>query len=93
MAQLVAKDARLHDIIGTYGVQLSPPRQSRDFLLVPLTSDGLIFFLTDAFYFEHHVFLSELAPYWRRTMGGSVQQSLELFAAMREKGIASHYWP
>jgi hypothetical protein len=53
----------------------------------------LIFFLTDAFYFEHHVFLSELAPYWRRTMGGSVQQSLELFAAMREKGIASHYWP
>jgi hypothetical protein len=49
--------------------------------------------LIDCFYFEHHVFLKELAPFWRTSMGGSVSESLKMFSDMRAQGIASHYWP
>jgi hypothetical protein len=49
--------------------------------------------LIDAFYFEHHVNLAEMAPYWKKTMRGSVQHSLQIFQQMRKIGIASHYWP
>jgi len=49
--------------------------------------------LIDQFYFEHHVNLAELEPYWRSSMNGTVKESLELFHGIREKGIPSHYWP
>lgn len=49
--------------------------------------------LVDCFYFEHHVNLRELAPYWGPSMTGSVMDSLKFFASLRKKGIASHYWP
>mmetsp|Transcript_48621 Transcript_48621/g.146606 ORF Transcript_48621/g.146606 Transcript_48621/m.146606 type:complete len:379 (-) Transcript_48621:86-1222(-) len=48
--------------------------------------------LVDHFYFEHHVHLEELAPYWKNTMRGSVKDSLDLFYGMRQKGIAAHSW-
>jgi len=47
--------------------------------------------LVDVFSFEHHVMLGELAPYWTRSMKGSVLESLKLFAALREKGVDSHF--
>jgi hypothetical protein len=47
----------------------------------------------DVLYFEHHVMLSEMGPYWAGTREGSVQQSIEMFADFRRKGIASHFWP
>lgn len=49
--------------------------------------------LIDHFYFEHHVFLKQLASSWRDTMIGSIKDSLELFEAIREKGVAAHFWP
>ena len=49
--------------------------------------------LIDVFYFEHHVHLLELAPYWRTSMFGTVEDSLQLFSKLREKGVAAHYWP
>jgi hypothetical protein len=49
--------------------------------------------LIDVFYFEHHVHLKESAPYWDTSMVGTVEDSLQLFAALRERGVASHYWP
>ena len=49
--------------------------------------------MIDCFYFEHHVFLKELSPYWRSSMSGSVEESLHTFARLRELGVASHYWP
>jgi hypothetical protein len=58
-----------------------------------LLTDDRLQSLVDCFYFEHHVHLKELAPYWMETMGGSVEDSLQLFTTLREKGIAAHYWP
>jgi len=48
--------------------------------------------LVDVLYFEHHVAVKELAPFWGDTMVGSIQDSIELFAGLREQGIAAHYW-
>lgn len=48
--------------------------------------------LIDHFYFEQHVFLNEMAVTWV-DMKDSVLNSLKLFQRLREKGIASHYWP
>jgi hypothetical protein len=48
--------------------------------------------LVDVFYFEHHVHLKELASSWRHGAEGSVLSSLELFAALREKGVDAHFW-
>lgn len=50
--------------------------------------------LVDVFYFEHHVFLEEMAYWWGMGNGmkGSVLDSLQLFATLREKGIDAHSW-
>jgi len=48
--------------------------------------------LVDAFYFEHHVHLQELSPYWDDTMSGSLQQSIKLFTDLRRLGVDSHSW-
>ena len=44
-------------------------------------------------YFEHHVHLGERAPWWGGSMKGTVQESLDLFGGLREKGIPAHFWP
>lgn len=54
-------------------------------------SDDLISKI-DQFYFEHHVKMKEMALYWRRTMNGTVKESIELFHGLRKKGVASHFW-
>jgi hypothetical protein len=49
--------------------------------------------LVDHFYFEHHVNQLELHSSWRASgEKESVKDSLELFRALREKGVASHFW-
>lgn len=48
--------------------------------------------LVDAFYFEHHVFIKQLARPWGGTMKGSLKYSLQLFSSLREKGILAHSW-
>ncbi|KAL7564197.1 hypothetical protein ACA910_021624 [Epithemia clementina (nom. ined.)] len=62
-------------------------------LVQMLLQDERLHKLVDCFYFEHHVFMKQLAPWWGHTMKGTLQESLELFAALRQKGIAAHYWP
>ncbi|KAG7367693.1 hypothetical protein IV203_030364 [Nitzschia inconspicua] len=47
----------------------------------------------DVLYFEHHVLLSDMAPWWKRSRKGSVVESFQLFTKLREMGIAAHYWP
>lgn len=54
---------------------------------------GIYHSLVDQFYFEHHVHLGELHRYWGKSMNGTVKESLEIFYALREKGIPAHYWP
>lgn len=69
------------------------------FIEVPLAhqlleggKNGLYHKLVDQFYFEHHVHLGELAPYWSYTMDGTIKDSLDLFYGLREKGIPAHFW-
>lgn len=61
-------------------------------LTLQLLLDSNLTQLVDAFYFEHHVHMHEMAPWWSGTMVGSVQESLELFRALRQQGIAAHSW-
>lgn len=46
----------------------------------------------DQFYFEQHVNMKEIAPWWSYTMNGTVKESMELFHGLRQKGVASHFW-
>jgi hypothetical protein len=55
--------------------------------------DNIYHRLIDVFYFEHHVHLGELAREWDLTMEGTVKDSLDLFYALRKKGISAHFWP
>lgn len=48
--------------------------------------------LVDVFYFEHHVFIYELAPSWKTSMNGTLLESLQLFSDLRKKGVAAHSW-
>jgi hypothetical protein len=57
-----------------------------------LLNDDELVKLVDCFYFEHHVFLDELAQDWGHTMSGSVDETLKLFSGLRKKGIAAHFW-
>jgi hypothetical protein len=61
-------------------------------LAYQLLNDERFAKLVDQFYFENHVQQVELAPAWTSTMEGSIKASLDLFAGLRQKGIASHYW-
>ena len=59
--------------------------------------DGIYSKMIDHFYFEHHHYLGELAPYWgcgrANNCNGTVAESLEMFSTLRKNGIAAHYWP
>ena len=55
--------------------------------------NGIYHRLVDQFYFEHHVHLKDLAPYWGPTMNGTLKESLDIFYSLRKLGIPAHYWP
>lgn len=58
-----------------------------------ILEEASLYDMIDQFYFEHHVHLGELSPFWRTSMVGTIDQSLNLFQALRKKGVASHFWP
>jgi hypothetical protein len=62
-------------------------------LVRQLRDDPKLLQIVDVFYFEDHVLQKELSSAWGRSAEGSVGESLELMAKLREKGVASHYWP
>eukprot|EP00563_Minutocellus_polymorphus_P021393 CAMPEP_0197718452 /NCGR_PEP_ID=MMETSP1434-20131217/2602_1 /TAXON_ID=265543 /ORGANISM="Minutocellus polymorphus, Strain CCMP3303" /LENGTH=311 /DNA_ID=CAMNT_0043303107 /DNA_START=280 /DNA_END=1215 /DNA_ORIENTATION=+ len=61
-------------------------------LVQQLLTDDKYVGLVDQFYFEHHVHLKELAPYWGAAANGSVSDSLRVFQSLRQKGIGAHSW-
>lgn len=61
-------------------------------LVEQMLQDDAISSKIDHLYFEHHVFLGELANSWARSMQGTTKESLELFQNLRKKGIVSHFW-
>eukprot|EP00526_Cylindrotheca_closterium_P016339 CAMPEP_0113606578 /NCGR_PEP_ID=MMETSP0017_2-20120614/2930_1 /TAXON_ID=2856 /ORGANISM="Cylindrotheca closterium" /LENGTH=333 /DNA_ID=CAMNT_0000515133 /DNA_START=77 /DNA_END=1077 /DNA_ORIENTATION=- /assembly_acc=CAM_ASM_000147 len=48
--------------------------------------------LVDHLYFEHHVKMKNMLKYWGDSANGTLMDSLELFARLRETGIAAHSW-
>jgi hypothetical protein len=56
-------------------------------LIRQLLQDPQLIAIVDVLYWEHHVSLTEWYPY-QETM----EKSLKLFAELRAKGIAAHYW-
>lgn len=65
-------------------------------LAYQLLEDDSVKGLIDHFYFEHHVNMKEMAPWWGgkviNTMEGTIKESLELMNGLREKGIGAHFW-
>lgn len=62
-------------------------------LAAQLRGDEELLNLVDVFYYEHHVMQQELLGPWGRSANGSIGESLEMMSEMRQKGVASHYWP
>ena len=61
-------------------------------LVKQLLEDEELAQLIDQFYFEHHVGLKELERQWGSQIQGTVQDSLELFYKLRQKGVPAHFW-
>lgn len=62
-------------------------------LVKQLLEDDSINKLVDHFYFEHHVNMEEIEPWWSYSMEGTVKESFELMNGLRKKGVAAHFWP
>merc|ERR1712150_149952 len=60
-------------------------------LLEQLLTDPKLQEIVDVFYFEHHVVMEEMKPYWG-FMDKSIVESLEVFQQLRKAGVAAHYW-
>jgi hypothetical protein len=58
-----------------------------------LLEDDSINKLVDHFYFEHHVNMEEIEPWWDYTMEGTIKDTFELMNGLRKKGVAAHFWP
>ncbi|XP_055355960.1 uncharacterized protein LOC129601231 [Paramacrobiotus metropolitanus] len=48
--------------------------------------------LVDEFYFEHHVNLTPLAPWWGPVTGIYLEDTQKTFLALRKAGIRAHSW-
>jgi len=57
-----------------------------------LLADESLHKLVDHFYFEHHVHMDEIKPWWGSSWKGTVQDTFELMNGLRKKGVASHFW-
>merc|ERR1719203_1663273 len=68
--------------IDTSSVELPLAKQLLD------DKDDFYHRLLDQFYFEHHVEIGEMKPYWRGFMNGTIKDSFDLFHGLRKKGIA-----
>lgn len=49
--------------------------------------------IIDQFYFEHHVHMRESARNWKKSMKGTIEDTLKRFRKLRQLGVAAHFWP
>ena len=61
-------------------------------LVQQLLGDRELQDLVDAFYFEHHVNIKEMAEYWGLDTEGTLQSSLKICHDLRQKGVPAHSW-
>lgn len=62
-------------------------------LLVQLLGDAEATGLVDMLFFEHHTSLPAMAPWWGTIDRASHKDSMQLFAALRARGILAQSWP
>jgi len=48
--------------------------------------------LVDELYFEHHVDVAPMWPYWGRIPGTSLADTYALFGELRRRGVVAHSW-
>ena len=49
--------------------------------------------LIDDFYWEHHVTFQPMASIWaRKSLVATMNDSINIFAALREAGVRAHSW-
>ncbi|CAF3921676.1 unnamed protein product [Rotaria magnacalcarata] len=61
-------------------------------LISQLLNDSSIYSLVDEVFFEHHVHVKEMNPYWT-TRQGQLKDTYVLFTKLRELGVRMHSWP
>lgn len=55
-----------------------------------LTDDKYKGRIIDQFYFEHHVKFLPMSKFWTKAAKGTLKESLDIFAGLRERGIGAH---
>lgn len=61
-------------------------------LINEIWNNSSIYSLIDELFFEHHVTVKDMMPYWGQP-GGTLKDSYELFKKLRQLGIRAHSWP
>ncbi|CAF1122392.1 unnamed protein product [Rotaria sordida] len=61
-------------------------------LINQLLNDSTINSLVDELFFEHHITVREMRPYWG-SPPGTLRDSYVLFTKLRQLGIRMHSWP
>lgn len=82
--------ARVHDHV-VVKLDIDNPKLETE-LINQLLNDASIHTLIDEFFFEHHVTVTEMIPYWGNPPG-TLKDSYLLFRKIRELGIRMHSWP
>jgi hypothetical protein len=61
-------------------------------LINQILNDSSVHSLIDELFFEHHVTVNEMIPYWGR-VPRQMKDSYVLFRSLRQLGIRMHSWP
>lgn len=62
-------------------------------LVKQLISDKTLAGLVDEFFFEHHVDLPPMHPFWGHPLPNTLADSYDIFSKLRHQGIHAHTWP
>mmetsp|Transcript_19430 Transcript_19430/g.45968 ORF Transcript_19430/g.45968 Transcript_19430/m.45968 type:complete len:311 (-) Transcript_19430:43-975(-) len=73
-------------------LDIGPSNHEETLIREQLLQSPKLLKLVDHLYWEHKVHVHEVSRHWGGQMIGSVKDSLELFAELREKGVSAHYW-
>mmetsp|Transcript_29212 Transcript_29212/g.44164 ORF Transcript_29212/g.44164 Transcript_29212/m.44164 type:complete len:391 (-) Transcript_29212:111-1283(-) len=65
-------------------------------LFQQMLTDPELHEIVDVFYFEHHVMIDEMQPFWGAHGAGAtigtISESIDVFHWLRKQGVAAHYW-
>lgn len=62
-------------------------------LMQQIVNNQSLYSLIDEMFFEMHVFINDMAPYWGSQQTGKLKDTYDLFFKLRQLGIRMHSWP